>query len=43
MGPHDLRQQMRIEGQRLCHTIDRLTALGTRVNTYLRGELGDVQ
>ncbi|WP_123604062.1 hypothetical protein [Micromonospora sp. Llam0] len=34
----DLREQMRIEGQRLRHTIDRLTALGNRVNTYLRGE-----
>ncbi|WP_019031096.1 hypothetical protein [Salinispora arenicola] len=39
----DLRQQMRLEGQRLRHTIDRLTALGTRVNTYLRGELRDTQ
>ncbi|WP_326550181.1 hypothetical protein [Micromonospora sp. NBC_01813] len=39
----DLRQQMRIEGQRLRHTIDRLTALGNRVNTYLRGELRDAQ
>ncbi|ROO52691.1 hypothetical protein EDC02_7631 [Micromonospora sp. Llam0] len=29
----DLREQMRIEGQRLRHTVDRLTALGAKVNT----------
>lgn len=33
----ELREQMRIEGRRLRHAIDRLTALGTRVNAHLTG------
>jgi hypothetical protein len=34
----DLRVQMRIEGQRLRHTIDRLTALCTRGKIYLAAD-----